>query len=185
LSTIGNSRVILVTGGIGTGKTTSLLAVRRWANNQSIGIAGIISPRIFEGEILVGYDALDCATGECFPLARKSGTADEDWIAYPGLGYLFSTEGLSRANRLLIDVADDKESVITILDEVGKLELGGCGLKPGLDAVLSSAVDRHGILLLSCRLQALDMVGNIAKELDLEAAVWSSEDGIDLISYLQ
>jgi nucleoside-triphosphatase THEP1 len=176
--------VILVSGGIGSGKTTSLLSARRWANDRSIRTAGIISPRVFEGDLLVGYDALDCATGESFPLARRSVNAGSDWVSYPDLGYLFSTEGLSRANRMLVDVAEGG-SEVTILDEIGKLELGGGGLKPGLDAILSSAVDGHGIMLISCRLQALGMVNSIAEELGLKTTAWSPEDETDLISHLQ
>ena len=181
-----DSRVILITGGIGSGKTSSLMGVRRWAEESSLGTAGIISPRIFRGDQLIGYDALNCSTGESFPIARIPEVAEgDDWIGFQGLGYLFSTAGFDRANAHLEEAAGRmRETSIVMVDEIGRLEMRGGGLRPGLEAVLDSVRGGRGHLLVSCRLQSLAMVREMVLELGLEFRAWTPDEGRDLCEML-
>jgi nucleoside-triphosphatase THEP1 len=172
--------IIIVSGGIGSGKTTSLIEARRWALESNLGTAGVISPRNFDGDRLIGYDALDCSTGDVFPLARKreySGSGD--WMEFNGLGYLFSAEGFRRANEVLFD-AKQTGSPVIMVDEIGRLELDGGGLMPGLEAVLASEARWRGTLLISCRLQALEVTMSMARRLKEDVVVWSPGSGDEL-----
>jgi nucleoside-triphosphatase THEP1 len=174
------SMVIIVSGGIGSGKTTSLIEARRWALESNLGTAGVISPRNFDRNRLIGYDALDCSTGDVFPLARlREFSAGEDWMEFDGLGYLFSAVGFRRANEILFDVKQTESRVIMV-DEIGRLELDGGGLMPGLEAVLTSESTWRGAILISCRLQALELTRSMARRLQEDIVLWSPDSGDEL-----
>lgn len=171
-------RVILVTGDKGSGKTSSLMDVIRWAGERSIPTSGIISPRYFDETDMAGYDALDCRSGKNFELARKPVYAKgNDWVRFGGMGYVFSRTGLDRANRILADAARNRDGLeILVVDEVGRLEMMGEGLAPGLEEVLSSVAGRPRIAIISCRLEAIDMARRKAVEHGFRAKVWSPGD---------
>jgi hypothetical protein len=127
---------------------------------------------------------MDCATGESFPLARTREMAEGgDWEEFSGLGYLFSPAGLDRANGLLRDAAKT-DSYILMVDEIGRLEMRGGGLRPGLEAVLASTRTGRGWLLVSCRLQSLSMVKRMAEDLGLGVRAWTPDEGGDLVRIL-
>jgi len=179
--------VILITGDKGSGKTSSMMEVLRWASERSIEISGIISPRCFDGKVLVGYDALDCRSGERFGLARKPGYArGGGWMRFGGLGYVFSRSGLERANGILgVAARRQRGAEILMVDEVGRLELMGKGLAPGLEQVLSSMDKKPLVALVSCRLGAVDMVRSKACETGARTRVWRSGDVPDLTEILE
>ena len=49
------SRVIIVYGPIGSGKTTTCLELAERARSD-VTVAGIITKRVFRGEAVIGYD---------------------------------------------------------------------------------------------------------------------------------
>jgi nucleoside-triphosphatase THEP1 len=176
--------VIIVSGGIGSGKTTSLIEARRRALALNLGTAGVISPRRFDGNRLIGYDALDCSTGDVFPLARiRELSPDGNWLELSGLGYLFSADGLKRANDLLRDARRTGSHVIMV-DEIGRLELDGGGLMPGLEKVLTPERGWRGVILVSCRLQALELTKKMAGSFHEDVLVWSPGSGDELSKVL-
>ncbi len=70
------SRVIIVYGPIGSGKTTTCLELAERARSD-VAVAGIITKRVFVGEDVMGYDCVNLSTGEAFPLVRLAGELDD------------------------------------------------------------------------------------------------------------
>lgn len=150
------AEVIFVSAGIGKGKTTSCLYVLEKAESLSIRAGGVISPRrIVEGK-LTGYDGLDCTTGERFPLVALPEAAEgPGWRRVGGLRFVFSREGFSRANAVLGALASDAPELVFV-DEVGKLEMMGKGLYPGLKALADGLARMRSVMICSCRLEAVE-----------------------------
>ncbi len=171
--------IIIVTGPIGSGKTTSCILVAKRAKNIGITVGGIASPRYVVDGHLLGYDALDCSTGETFPLARlEKDVGGSDWRDF-GLGYVFSIRGLARANGIMTRVPKGSPSLI-ILDEMGKLEAGGEGLRRGFDTVLGRLPDGNSLAVISCRLEVADWIREQAEDRSLSCDSWIPGDSEDL-----
>jgi len=105
------------------------------------------------------------------------------WMKFNGLGYLFSAEGFRRANEILFNARQTGSSVV-IVDEIGRLELDGGGLMPGLEAILESGGMRRGALLISCRLQALEVTKMMVRRSYEEVAIWFPDSGDELTKIL-
>jgi len=157
---------IFVSAAIGKGKTTSCLYVFEKARSLSIRTGGIISPRrIVEGN-LTGYDGLDCATGERFPLVTlPQAVQGPDWRRVGQLRFAFSRKGFSKANAILRALASDAPELVFV-DEVGRLEMMGKGLYPGLKALTDGLGRMRSILICSCRLEAVELAeGLVGKQI--------------------
>jgi len=155
---------ILVSAGVGKGKSTSCLYVLGKARSRSIRVGGIISPRKIVGDELVGYDGLDCVTGEVFPLAALAEASEgPDWRRVGQIRYAFSRKGFSRANSILRALASEPRELMFV-DEVGRLEMAGEGLFPGVKALADSPAIVGSVLVFSCRLEALDWAEGLIGE---------------------
>lgn len=163
--------IILVSGGIGKGKSTSCLYVLGKARSLSIQLGGIISPRrIVEGES-VGYDGINCATGERFPLVALPETAEgPDWRRVGQLRFVFSRKGFSKANAILRALASDAPEIVFV-DEVGKLEMMRKGLYLGLKALVDSLARMESVLICSCRLEAVEWAEDLIQK-DISRVRW-------------
>ncbi len=130
---------MIVTGPIGSGKTTTVSSLAQELFGKGMEVAGVISPRILVAGETVGYRVRDLRTGEERVLCRRDP---------PGLlfrRYFFQPEALEFANLVLERAA--KEAEVVVVDEVGPWELAGGGFAPGLRACLSSPA----FLLLTVR----------------------------------
>jgi len=117
----GEPRLVLLTGGRGSGKTRWCLAVREAAFQAGFTLAGVISPPVYGEAGKIAIDALDAATGErrrlaVRPLPDETGTA--------GLGWRFDAVALAWGDTLLANVA---ACDLLFVDELGPLEFRGVG----------------------------------------------------------
>jgi len=122
-------------------------------------VEGIISPRVFEEESLIGYDCQRVPTGETFPLVRlKEYAVGSDWFHFGGLMYAFSTGGFERANAILVRASREMTpSTLVFVDEFGRLEDKGQGLHRGASAV-ASKLAKGGVAVITCRSDLVESV---------------------------
>jgi general stress protein 26/nucleoside-triphosphatase THEP1 len=124
-------RPILLVGGIGVGKTSAGLRLTSLLRRSGISPGGVLAPRILEGDETVGYSLIDLSTQTTHPFASLEPSDVK-------IGrFRVSTAGLDLANRAIGRAA--RERAVTLVDEVGRLELGGGGHAPALRSLLSSS----------------------------------------------
>lgn len=114
-------RLVLLTGGRGSGKTRWCLALRDVAESSGLVVAGVISPPVYADGGKVAIDVLDAATGARRRLAIRP-APDEAGTA--GLGWRFDAAALAWGDALL-----DNAPACDLLcvDELGPLEFRGVG----------------------------------------------------------
>jgi nucleoside-triphosphatase THEP1/SAM-dependent methyltransferase len=154
-------RALLVTGGIGAGKTAAVLALADGMRRQGLRVGGVASPRILAESETVGYRVRDLSTGEEQALCS---------LTPPGIPFrrfFFSPTGLAFANRVLERSAPEAE--VVVVDEVGPLELSGNGFAPGIRAALRSPA----FLVLTVR---PSLVSEVRRWADLPTAAVLSLD---------
>jgi nucleoside-triphosphatase THEP1 len=127
------SRVIILSGGQGEGKTTLLATLIRTMREEGIVVGGIRAPVVYVQGKRIGYDIEDIRTGVMTPLCR---IAAEATLADVG-SFSFLPEGLSAGRRALEPDAEHMPEVL-IVDEVGPLELDGKGWAGQLEKNLRS-----------------------------------------------
>ncbi|MGD2142523.1 MAG: nucleoside-triphosphatase, partial [Candidatus Bathyarchaeota archaeon] len=85
---------IIVHGPIGAGKTLTCLELVKKARASGLLVEGIVSPRAFEEEEIIGYDCLSVATMKRFPLVRiRERAYGKEWFTFSNIKYYFSSEG--------------------------------------------------------------------------------------------
>jgi nucleoside-triphosphatase THEP1 len=155
----------VIHAGIGGGKTSTARAIADTLRDRGFSVRGILSVRL-SGGVSKGYNAEDLETGEVYPLVRLTTSAESvDWETYGNPMYSFSYSGFERANNALRVAAKKMASgTVVFLDEYGKLELRGEGIRPGVNAVVSS-LGWGGAAVVLCR---SDLVGDVEELLRRE-----------------
>jgi len=134
--------VILVTGGVNSGKTgmmKRLVNKEKTAGNKP---AGIIAEGIFEAGEKAGFDVKDLSSGKSMTLARISPEKDN---GFPAGKYFFSNEGFEFAKKALMNYSPGGT---VFLDEAGPLELADKGYAGCLRTLLNSPIS---VLYVSVR----------------------------------
>ena len=139
-----------LTGPVHSGKTSFLLGEIRARSGQGLRVNGILSLAVFEDGVRLGYDALDLRSGERFPLLRAP--AQEGWIKVGPFGMM--PEGFRRAEAAVSHVG---EADLTVIDELGPLELGGGGFWPCLKRLRA----RERVTLVVIRETLLEAFGKL------------------------
>jgi nucleoside-triphosphatase THEP1 len=137
------TRIGLLTGPIGVGKTTVAEGVVRLAHQQGFTCGGLLAPAIKDScNQKVGIWGIDIQSGERRILART----DRHPIG-PSIGpYHFDQDALDWAIARIEQAVARRE--LLIVDEIGKLELQqGVGLAPILPLLTSSQVS-HALVLV-------------------------------------
>ncbi|GIK71939.1 MAG: hypothetical protein BroJett021_09270 [Chloroflexota bacterium] len=113
--------ILLVTGAIGSGKTTYCRAQIDAARRAGLDVAGVLSPARFERGVKVGIDVLDLRSGELRRLAhlRTMETAS-DVTGVVTQRWRFDAAALAWANQVL---ATATPCDLLVVDELGPLEL--------------------------------------------------------------
>jgi len=114
-------RLLLLSGGRGSGKTRWCLAVREAAGRIGLQTAGVVSPPVYANGAKFAIDAMDAASGERRRLAvrpppHEAGTA--------GLGWRFDAAALAWGDAVL---QNDGGCDLLLVDELGPLEFRGQG----------------------------------------------------------
>lgn len=122
--------VLLLIGGIGSGKTATGLRLVSLLRSHGIRPGGILAPRILEREETVGYSIIDLSTNTTHPFA---GLHPSDI----SIGkYYVSNEGQQLAERILLRAAE--RHPVVFVDEIGRLELTGSGHTAAVRRLLAS-----------------------------------------------
>jgi iron complex transport system ATP-binding protein len=134
--------VVIVTGDIGAGKTTVCQRVIELAQDRGYTCGGILTFKAPDKSLTV----LDIQTGEREVFA----STDKDFNGPRTPKYSFSPEGIDFGIRAIENGA---ASDVLIVDEIGRLELGGEGFTKSLELIKAGRV-KNAILVI--RTQLLD-----------------------------
>ena len=158
------SCAILVHGDMGSGKTCTCLKLAERARGRGVDVGGILSIRVYQGGELIGYDGLDLAVGEVFPLARLRGrVAGSDWFVFGRLRYVFSTSGFERANRILTRSTEEvNRPSIIFVDEFGRLEGAKLGIYLGASNV-AEALRGGSVAVFTCQTNMVEVVEELVR----------------------
>lgn len=152
-------RLLILTGGIDSGKTSWCLAHVQ----AHPGCDGVLLRKVLSGGRRgggrVGYDAQRIASGSRVPFARRVGAELAGWREAERVGeFSVSAAGKRMANRWLLEALARAPRTL-IVDEIGPLELAGGGLVESLGPVLADrACPPEGELILVVRRHCLTQV---------------------------
>jgi nucleoside-triphosphatase THEP1 len=124
-------KVFIVTGSQGEGKTAFVKKLIGLLNENGIKTGGILSERVMTGTETIGYDIVNISTGERSVFLRQ----DEEGVFMKIGRFCIYPEGLKAGISVLNSSYADRNK-ITIIDEVGRLELQGRGWTQELDRLL-------------------------------------------------
>lgn len=144
------SRVLLVTGKQGSGKTTFVRQLADTLSRSGTPVSGIFSPTLRDAAGRAGYDVQEIGTDRRVPLCRRSDSHNGIRVgpfSFSPTGIAFGVESLDRAFA--------GETGLVIIDEVGPLELKGEGWAGILDRRLA---ERGYTVLITVRPQLLDRI---------------------------
>jgi len=113
--------IYLVSGKIADGKTSFVKQVAACLKEKQISVGGIISEKVFENDILLGYDIVDVSNGERKAFLRAESCSDCMKIGK----YAIFEEGFEFGRKIITKALAENKFVI--IDEAGKLELDGTG----------------------------------------------------------
>ena len=123
-------RVIIVTGAVDSGKTSLLQQFLSHLENRNLEIGGVVAEGVWENGEKNGYEAVFLASGERRLLCRKGFSSPLN-IGRFG----FYEEVFASGEKML---TTEQEAALTILDEIGLLELAGKGWASALAKLLTA-----------------------------------------------
>ena len=134
--------LILLSGPVGSGKTTLCQRLVREARERGIQVAGVLAPALVEGGEKTGIQAVDLGGGQVRLLARNDGDLGGVRIG----PYTFDDQVLEWV-ALLCGRALASDALVFV-DEIGRLELNqGAGLAR-LIPLLSRPRDGHTVVIV-------------------------------------
>jgi nucleoside-triphosphatase len=125
------SRVLILTGAPGVGKTTVLTKTVDALKAKGVSVGGMISREVREGKVRVGFEILDLTNGK------------HGWLAHVGQNgpqvgkYHVNLHDLDNIGTAAITQALEKCSTI-VIDEIGPMELYSQKFKQAVAQVLES-----------------------------------------------
>ncbi|MGD0783947.1 MAG: nucleoside-triphosphatase [Candidatus Aminicenantales bacterium] len=143
--------IVILTGGVGSGKTAFLTGLLKVLRSRSLPLDGFVAERVFHDRRLTGYDLAAVRDGRRFPFLRRGERTGGATIG----PWLSAASGLAAAAEIIR--ASDPGAIL-VIDELGPLELEGRGHWPALAAVLDQPgrrflfVIREGCLIRFIRL---------------------------------
>lgn len=146
-------KVVIISGGVESGKTTFLRKLSEELNNSGKSVCGFISPRILDGTRTVGYSIENIASGELLPFLQETKMEVNEETKSIGK-YSINSETECKAKQILNDALVEGADIIMV-DEVGRLELRGDGWHKELKHLLQT---NTGTLVLSVRDTFIDAV---------------------------
>ncbi|ABV88841.1 ATP-binding cassette domain-containing protein [Shewanella pealeana] len=132
------SKVLIITGESGSGKTTALGAFIARCKQHQIALKGMLCPGVMQDGRRFSSDIVDIATGEKCLFGHRTGVLDKK----TGTRFTFTEEGIALGKRAL-DHIHFMQGDICIVDEIGPMELGGQGFGKQIAPLLSVTNSRH------------------------------------------
>ncbi len=114
-----NRPVFIISGKIGSGKTTHLIEILQLLKDSGSKLSGIIAHGLLDDNLRTGFDVEDINSGQRVPLCRQENMDDH---AEQTGQFSFSKAGIEFGMNAL-----DKECDLLVIDEIGPLELSGGG----------------------------------------------------------
>lgn len=144
------SNVIIITGQIGSGKTTLINEIAAQLKQNGIRMGGIIAPAVYENGIKKGYNLIDVSTERQKQLSQTDEIAG---VARVGK-YFFIPEAIAFGCDSL-SVARNLDSQIVLIDEIGAWELQGQGWATSLNELI---INCNMPLIITVRRSFLELV---------------------------
>jgi len=122
---------IIISGEVGAGKTRAAEQLVVALKKEKITVGGVLSPRIVQDGVTIGYTVFDVTSGEERPFAALNS---------PGITigrFFIEREALRFAGRAIEEASRNMQ--VVFVDEVGRLELEGAGLALAVDTLLNSS----------------------------------------------
>ena len=149
-----STRLALVTGDIGAGKTTAVGRVVALARARGYVCAGLWAPALVIDGVdgrKTGIEAVDLSSGERRLLARMSLVATGEQLGR----YSFDPDAIAWANGVLAEAVAAQPDLL-VVDEIGPLELErGGGLAPVLELLATGRARRALVVVRTWLLDAL------------------------------
>ncbi|MEA3544131.1 MAG: nucleoside-triphosphatase [Thermodesulfobacteriota bacterium] len=166
-------QVIIVTGGVDSGKTTLLQQFLCRLEERCLKVGGVVAEGVWKNGEKCGYDALFLASGERRLLCRKGFSSP---LNIGRFGFYEEVFSVGRQT-----ITTEKDSVLTVLDEIGRLELTGKGWATALSELLAA---KNRLLIVVRR----DFIEKVAEQFTLTnyAVVDAETEGSleKLVSYV-
>ena len=123
-------QIIVITGDLGSGKTSFCLDMTRLAKESGFKITGLVSPGVFEAGYKIAIDVQDILTGERHRLAELREQVETDLETKR---WSFYSEAVSWGNNVLQKALPTE---ILLIDELGPLEFNRAqGWVKAIDAI--------------------------------------------------
>lgn len=144
------SNVVLITGEIGSGKTTLISAISARLKASGVLAGGILASAVYENETKTGYKIQDVATDKEMHLSH---TNDTEGLARVGR-YFFIPEAID-FGRAALSAERNRNSQIVLIDEIGAWELQGQGWAGSLNELI---INCNMPLIITVRKSFLELV---------------------------
>jgi len=137
------ARLVVITGGKGAGKTTTITNLAEQLGEQGMTVGGVAQPALERKGQRTGYELVDVGSGDQRPFARRK--TEGRGFDFEESGWAWAADRVTRAKA---------ENNVVFVDELGLLESEGEGHMPGLlslarepgQAALLCAAVREGCL---------------------------------------
>ncbi|OGD18502.1 MAG: hypothetical protein A2W03_05125 [Candidatus Aminicenantes bacterium RBG_16_63_16] len=140
--------ILILTGSVQSGKTRFLAGILAALDRAAEGLSGFLSPAVYEGGRLIGYDLAVLGREKSAPYLRRQGEPGWERVG----PYFFVPDALKEARRI---IQESRAGDLLVVDEVGPLELGGGGIWEPLEAVLKSPGRRSLLVVRASCLEPL------------------------------
>jgi nucleoside-triphosphatase THEP1 len=154
--------MIFISGSPQSGKTGTVLDIVEQAAGKGLRVAGIAVPGLWESDLRAGFDLMELDTGNVYPLSRRV-------RGLRPMPFMFDAQGIQNGRRAL-SVSRCREADLVVVDEVGRLELGGDGWAPCLGPLLRLDGSVHLWVVRTSLVKA------VQKHFRVRASVFSVED---------
>lgn len=144
------SNVVLITGEIGSGKTTLISAISARLKASGAITGGILASAVYENEVKTGYKIQDVATDMEMQLSHIN---DTEGLARVGR-YFFIPEAIE-FGRDALSAERNRNSQIVLIDEIGAWELQGQGWAGSLNELI---INSNMPLIITVRKSFLELV---------------------------
>jgi nucleoside-triphosphatase THEP1 len=138
--------ITILTGGVGSGKTTYLRSAIPLIRKRGVAVDGYLSERVMDGVTAAGYDLVDLQNGRRCRLLRRSAGGGADHVG----PFETDAEGFAAAEGI---IARSRTSDLLVVDEMGRLELEGKGVWPAAGPVLREAGRRVLVVIREALLE--------------------------------